>query len=64
MCAMLAALRSGESCGDTCQDEVTTLYQLTNCVHTSCTDCAAVHATVGAWEANQVRAVASPNLSA
>lgn len=56
MCELLAELRSGstsDACDDVCQNEVTTLYRLTNCVHTPCTDCAAVHTTVQAWQGSQ-----------
>ena len=64
MCELMAEMRSGgmrEACDHSCQDEVTTLYQMTGCLHTPCTDCAAVYTTVGAWEAQQVRK-GSPNL--
>jgi hypothetical protein len=53
MCLLLASLRGAavsHTCDHHCQDEVTKLYQLTDCAHSVCQDCTREHAVVAEWE--------------
>ena len=53
MCELLTLLRGAtvsDMCDHRCQDEVTTLYQVTGCERSVCQDCAREHAVVADWE--------------